>query len=61
VARAGVKSEHMLGPMETNTKQAQGLFVILPKKEVVTNIGAPYAVKSAISCKMGNVDTLWRT
>jgi immune inhibitor A len=28
--------------METNTKQAQGVFVILPKKEVTTNIGAPY-------------------
>ncbi len=42
VARAGLKSEHKLGPMETNTKQAQGLFVILPKKEVVTNIGNPF-------------------
>jgi immune inhibitor A len=29
--------------METNTKQAQGLFVVLPKKPVVSNIGAPYA------------------
>ena len=29
--------------MEFNTKQAQGLFVVLPKKQVVTNIGAPYA------------------
>ncbi len=29
--------------MEFNSKQAQGLFVILPKKTVVTNIGAPYA------------------
>jgi immune inhibitor A len=43
VARAGVKSVHKLGPMEFNTKQAQGLFVILPKKPVVSNIGAPYA------------------
>lgn len=42
VARAGQKSEHKLGPAETNTKQAQGLFVILPKKPVTTNIGAPY-------------------
>ncbi len=32
-----------LGPMETNTKQAQGIFVLLPKKSVVSNIGAPYA------------------
>jgi len=42
VARAGQLSEHKLGPMEYNTKQAQGLFVILPRKEVVTNIGTPY-------------------
>jgi immune inhibitor A len=43
VAYAGAKSEHKLGPMEFNTKQAQGLFVVLPKKGVTTNIGAPYA------------------
>lgn len=43
VAYAGQKSVHKLGPMEFNTKQAQGLFVILPKKGVVSNIGAPYA------------------
>jgi immune inhibitor A len=43
VASAGQKSEHKIGPMEYNTKQAQGLFVILPKKAVVTNIGAPFA------------------
>ena len=42
VARSGIKSEHKLGPMEFNTKQAQGLFVILPKKAVVSNVGAPY-------------------
>jgi immune inhibitor A len=43
VASAGAKSEHKLGPMEFNTRQAQGLFVVLPKKSVTTNIGAPYA------------------
>ncbi len=43
VARAGAISTHRVGPMETNTKEAQGLFVILPKKEIVTNLGAPYA------------------
>jgi len=43
VAFAGQKSEHKLGPAETNTKQAQGLFVVLPDKEVVTEIGEPYA------------------
>jgi immune inhibitor A len=41
VAFAGQKSEHKLGPMETNTKQAQGLFVVLPDKEVLENIGTP--------------------
>jgi len=42
VARAGQKSEHKIGPMEFNTKQAQALFVILPKKEVITTIGNPF-------------------
>lgn len=43
IAVAGTKSVHKLGPMEFNTKQAQGLFVILPKKSVTTTIGTPYA------------------
>ncbi len=43
VAYAGEKSEHKMGPAEANTKQAQGLFVVLPPKDVVTDIGAPYA------------------
>jgi immune inhibitor A len=42
VAFAGQKSEHKLGPAETNTKQAQGLFVVLPDKEVTTEIASPY-------------------
>ena len=42
VAYAGQKSEHKIGPMEFNTKQAQGMFVILPKKVVFTEIGGPY-------------------
>ncbi len=42
VAFAGSKSSHKLGPAETNTKQAQGLFVVLPDKQVVQNVGAPY-------------------
>ena len=32
VAVAGQKSVHKLRPMEFNTKQAQGLFVISPVK-----------------------------
>jgi immune inhibitor A len=43
VASAGKTSTFKLGPMETNTKQAQGLFVILPKKSVTANIGQPFA------------------
>jgi immune inhibitor A len=43
VAFAGQKSEHKLGPMETNTKQAQGLFVVLPQKPVSAHIADPYA------------------
>ncbi|MEZ5174938.1 MAG: immune inhibitor A [Acidimicrobiia bacterium] len=39
VAFAGDKSSHKMGPAETNTKQAQGLFVVLPPKQVDTNIG----------------------
>ncbi len=43
VARAGQKSQHKLGPMEFNTKQAQGVFVILPQKPVTSQIADPYA------------------
>jgi len=43
VAFAGAKSEHKLGPAETNTKQAQGLFVVLPPKAVTEEIAAPYS------------------
>ena len=43
VAFAGEKSEHKLGPAEYNTKQAQGLFVVLPPKGVTEQIADPYA------------------
>jgi immune inhibitor A len=43
VAYAGRKSEHKLGPAETNTKQAQGLFVVLPDKQVTEEIAVPYS------------------
>jgi len=43
VAYAGTKSEHKLGPAETNTKQAQGLFVVLPLKGVTDVIADPYS------------------
>lgn len=43
VAHTGKTSTHTIGPMEFNTKQAQALIVILPKKPVTTNIGEPYS------------------
>ncbi|MEJ2487566.1 MAG: immune inhibitor A, partial [Anaerolineales bacterium] len=43
VAFAGQKSAHKLGPAETNTKQAQGVFVVLPQKEVTENIASPFS------------------
>jgi immune inhibitor A len=43
VAWAGYKSEHKLGPAEYNTKQAQGLFVVLPPKAVTEEIASPYS------------------
>jgi immune inhibitor A len=42
VAFAGAKSVHKLGPMEFNTKQAQGVFVVLPQKPVTAHIADPY-------------------
>jgi immune inhibitor A len=39
----GQKSTVRLGPAETNTRQAQQLVVLLPDKEVITDIGAPFA------------------
>ena len=42
VAFAGAKSEHKLGPAEYNTKQAQGLFVVLPPKAVTEQIADPF-------------------
>ena len=43
VGFAGQKSQHKLGPMEYNTKQAQGVFVVLPEKPVTEHIADPYA------------------
>ncbi len=42
VGRAGKTQDFKLGPMEANTKQAQGLFVILPKKPVTSHIADPF-------------------
>jgi len=42
VAFAGEKSSHALGPAEFNSKYAQGLFVVLPDKEVSVDLGDPF-------------------
>lgn len=54
VAYAGQKSTHRLGPSEFNTKQAQGVFIILPQKKVTANIGTPYAGDYFYYSGMGN-------
>ena len=42
VARTGEHSAHRLGPAEVTTKAAQGVFVVLPRKVVPLDLGAPY-------------------
>jgi len=61
VAFAGQKSEHKLGPMETNTKQAQGLFVVLPPKEVTEQIADPFAGEYFYYSGAGNDLDNWMT
>ncbi|WP_374689480.1 M6 family metalloprotease domain-containing protein, partial [Promineifilum sp.] len=43
VAEAGVRSTHRLNPAEFAGDHAQGLFVLLPDKEIVIELGPPYA------------------
>ena len=43
VASAGERSLHRLNPAEYQSNHAQGLFVLLPDKEVVLDLGDPYA------------------
>jgi len=54
VAFAGKRSAHKLGPAETTTKQSQGVFVVLPRKSVTTNIGSPYAGSNFYYSGQGN-------
>ncbi|MGH3022426.1 MAG: immune inhibitor A domain-containing protein [Gaiellaceae bacterium] len=42
VAEAGKRSWHTLGPAEYNSTNAQGLFVLLPDKQVTVELGEPY-------------------
>ena len=39
---AGQRRTFELGPHEYNTEKPQGVVVVLPKKEIVTDLGAPY-------------------
>jgi immune inhibitor A len=43
VAEAGVRSIHRLNPAESTGDHAQGLFVLLPDKEVILDLGDPFA------------------
>jgi immune inhibitor A len=40
---AGQKKTMTLGPQEYNSKKPQGVVMVLPKKTVVTDLGAPFA------------------
>ncbi len=41
VAFADSRSSHRIGPSEYNTRQAQGVFVVLPDRQVPLELGAP--------------------
>jgi immune inhibitor A len=43
VAFAGKTSSHKISAISSNTKQAQGVFVVLPDKKVSKDVGAPFA------------------
>jgi immune inhibitor A len=43
VAFAGTGSRHIIGPAERQTFRPQGIFILLPDKEVEVDLGAPYA------------------
>lgn len=62
VAFAGQHSVHRLGPAETNTKQAQGVFVVLPQQEITEQIGTPFAGEHFYYSGAGdNLDNLMYT
>ncbi|MEK6221649.1 MAG: immune inhibitor A [Chloroflexota bacterium] len=54
VAFANTRSTHKLGPASANTKKAQGVFVVLPQKEVTENIGPAYAGSQYFYSGSGN-------
>lgn len=58
VAFAGEKSTHKLGPASATTKKAQALITVLPDKEVVEEIGEPYAGEFYYSGQGNDLDHL---
>jgi immune inhibitor A len=54
VARAGRTSVHKLGDNDEASKQAQALFVVLPDKKRIDNIGAPKTGAFAFYSSMGD-------
>ena len=58
VAFAGAKSSHRMGPAEANTKQAQGVFVVLPDRPVPLDLGAPCATCGTSYFYSGSGDDL---
>ena len=59
VAGYGQSKEVKLGPAETNTKQAQGVFTLLPDKQKTTTIGS--LLRAAISITPERATTLTTT
>ena len=57
IVAAGQKRTIDLGPQEYNTDKAQGLVVVLPDKDVTTQLGAPFAgTKQYFSGNESNLD-----
>jgi immune inhibitor A len=54
VAFAGARSEHKLGPNDAATKKAQALFVVLPDKKRIDNVGAPKTGSYMFYSSMGD-------
>ena len=58
VAFAGAPSTHKLGPTTSNTKQAQGVFIVLPDNIVPLELGAPCATCGTKYFYSGSGDNL---
>jgi immune inhibitor A len=58
VAFAGAPSSHRMGPSTFNTKQAQGVFIVLPDRIVPMDLGAPCDVCGTKYFYSGSGDNL---